>query len=279
MRAKSDRPKSFRNGEVGYIHKIGESMTTTYMARPKRMPRVPDAELHIKFGPLCRSWYVNQSERIEQLAKILSVPPWALDAMHVGWDGEAWTFPEQNSRGQIVGVTRRFVDGSKLCVVGSRRGLTYADDWADGSKPIFIVEGGSDVAAGIAMGLSVIGRPSNVGGVDYLVPMLSKHDRPMIVVGERDQREHESLAEIVRKTHDPKCTGCRSCWPGKAGAVSTSNALSKRLNRLVQWGFVPDGMKDLRAWLVSRGANPLNQIAMDRIGASFVRRMKNAERL
>ena len=101
----------------------------------------------------------------------------------------------------------------------------------------------------------------------------------MIVVAERDRKEHDSLADVVRDSHDPECTGCRLCWPGKAGAESTALALQGRLKRLVAWGFCPDGAKDLRAWLVSRGGNPDNRIAMERFGASFTRRMRNAKRV
>ena len=278
MRVKSDRPKTFRDGSVGYIHKLKDDVDTVKLAaRRKKPPRKPDAELHVRFAPLCRSWYVNQSARIEELAKELSVPAWALDAIKVGWDGEAWTFPELNHRGQIIGVNRRLADGKKICVVGSRRGLTYADAWPDATGPVVIVEGGSDTAAAIAMGLAVVGRPSNVGGIDYLTRMLQAVERQVVIIAERDRKEHESLKEVVRRQHDPKCTGCRSCWPGKAGAVATSMSLSKRLNRIVQWSFSPDGAKDLRAWMVSRGVDRNNQAGLERIGKSFLRRIRNVK--
>ena len=278
MFVKSDRPKTFTNGDVGYIHKLKDDVGPMILAaRRKKPPRKHDAELHVRFAPLCRSWYVNQSARIEALAKELSVPAWAFDAIKVGWDGEAWTFPELNHRGQIIGVNRRLADGKKICVVGSRRGLTYADCWCPDKVPVIIVEGGSDTAAGIAMGLSVVGRPSNIGGVDYLARLLKGLDRPMCIIAEQDRKEHDTLAEVVRRQHDPKCTGCRSCWPGKAGAIAMSMSLSKRLNRIVQWSFPPDGAKDLRAWMVSRGVDRNNQAGLERIGKSFLRRVRNVK--
>ena len=278
MKVKSDRPKTFKDGNVGYIHKLKDDVGGPMImaARRKPKPKKLDSELHVRFAPLCRSWFINQAARIEALAKELSVPAWALDAIKVGFDGEAWTFPELNHRGQIIGVSRRFVGGRKICVVGSRRGLTYAEDWADAKGPVIIVEGGSDTAAGIAMGLAVIGRPSNLGGVDYLARMLKGVDRQAVIIAERDRKEHDTLAEVIRRQHDPKCDGCRQCWPGKAGAVETSMRLSRRLNRIVQWSFPPDG-KDIRDWMVSMKVDRNDQDALARIGKSFLRRIRNVK--
>ena len=280
MNIKSDKPKTFRDGSVGFIHKLSDNDGATSMkivARVKK-PRVTDAELNFRFAPQCRSWYVGNGDKINELARMIGVPTWVLDVLKVGWDGEAWTIPERNHQGLVVGVSRRLLDGSKLCVVGSRRGLTYADDWDSGDGPLFIVEGGTDVAAGLAMELAIVGRPSNVGGVEYLTRLLCRVNRRIIIVGERDRKEHDSLSKAVRSGHDPKCGGCRLCWPGKAGAVATSIALSRRLNRIVDWSFPPDDVKDLRTWFIARGVDINSRAALRRIGESFVRRMKNARK-
>ena len=39
--------------------------------------------------------------------------------------GPAWSFPERNERGDIIGITVRMMDGKKLEIAGSKRGLTY----------------------------------------------------------------------------------------------------------------------------------------------------------
>lgn len=272
MRAKSDKPKTFKDGTVGYIHKLkDDGGSAMRIVARKKKPRVHDTELHVRFAPLCRSWYVGKSDRIEKLAAILSVPTWALDTLHVGWDGGAWTFPEQNHRGQIVGVNRRLLDGSKFCVIGSRRGLTYADDWSDGIGPVFLVEGGSDTATGIAMGLSIIGRPSNLGGIEYLSRMLAKVQRRIIIIGENDEKDRSTLPA----THDPECQCCGQCFPGQFGAIETSKRLSRKLNRIVPWVLPPDGAKDLRAWLAKWRPDPNNDKAMRKFGQVFIRRVSN----
>lgn len=272
MRVANDHPKVTTLG-TGYIHKIGEPMTVAIPTeKPRKRPS--DSELHARFAPLCRSWYVGQETAIKQLALSLGVTAWALDALRVGWDGGCWTFPELNHRDQIVGVTRRFPDGGKVCLTGSRRGLTCVEDWTDAPGPIFIVEGGSDVAAGLTMGLCVVGRPSNTGGVDYLVKLLGKHDRRVVVLAERDKKDRATLPE----SHDPNCHCCLRCFPGKAGAIETSSRLIDRLGRLIDWSFLPDGKKDLRAWLNGSGANPHNVDAMARMAGRLIARTRNAIR-
>lgn len=195
------------------------------------------------------------------LAAMLGVASWALDVLRVGY-GElfgsmCWSFPERNAQGQIVGINRRLVTpvngDNKRGAPGSRRALTYCVGWDDYKGPVHIVEGGSDTAAGLTLGLCVIGRPSNLGGVRYLTRMLrTTVSRRIVVFGERDRKKHEDLKPLVQKRHDPKCRGCIACWPGKFGAIQAAATLSKRLPlriRKVEWRLLPDEAKDLRAWL------------------------------
>jgi len=84
-----------------------------------------------------------------------------------------WQIAERDAQGNVIGLAQRFDDGRKCYVSGGHRGLTlawplpsYAGSSAD--DPVFIVEGASDVAAGIGIGLTVIGRPSALGGKKLL---------------------------------------------------------------------------------------------------------------
>ena len=247
-------------GNGGWLHKrLGAA--TTFL--PPKEKRVTDTELHIRFAPLTRRWYVNQGERVTTLAAELGVAAWALDLLHVGWDGTAWTMPEQNHAGLTVGINRRFEDGKKCCMVGSRRGLTYADDWSEAEGPVFIVEGASDVAAGLTLGLCMVGRPSNTGGVEYLWKLLQKQNRRMVILAERDQKENPA--------HDPACKCCGQCFPGKFGAIQTSIRLSKKLERIVEWRFLPGKAKDLRVWLNEAGPDLENEKALWRLRMSLLR--------
>ena len=143
-----------------------------------------------------------------------------------------WSFPERDAHGNVIGIQRRFAGGDKRRLPGSKSGLTFADHWDAGSGPLLLVEGATDVAAAMMLELSVIGRPSNRGGVALLGELLQSFDsdRDIIVLGERDQKNS-------------------GLWPGRDGAIHTATELAKRLNRSIHWALPPDNQKDLRAWV------------------------------
>jgi hypothetical protein len=82
---------------------------------------------------------------------------------------------------------------------------------------VFLVEGPTDTLALAACRLSVVGRPSNTGGVELLANLLGSLDpsRMIVVVGENDRKPDGS-------------------WPGKEGAKRTAEELARKLNRPVQ---------------------------------------------
>jgi len=264
MRCESDKPA--KNG--GWLHKREGAKPMIMAARKKQAKRLTDAELHMRFAPLCRHWWQDRGGKSDRLAEQLSVAYRSLDEIRCGWDGEAWTVPERTPRGYITGVSRRLADGNKLCVPGSRRGLVFSDTMPL-SGQLLIVEGASDVAAGITLGLAVVGRPQNIGGVEQLVRFIRPmQNRKIIIIAERDEKDR-----TVLQNHKPRCRCCNQCYPGKYGAIQTSIKLSNRLQRLVGWTFLPDGAKDLRGWLNGKRADPNNLDATAALGQSLLRRI------
>ncbi len=262
----------------GSMHRLTERPQPQQPRRvqPKRK-RLSDNELHAKWAPQARHLWKGADAAVARLARHLGVASWALRGLLVGYGELAgsicWSFPEWNSEGQIVGINRRLVapiDGeNKRCAPGSRRGLTYTHGWDNPPGPIHIVEGGSDTAAGLTLGLCVIGRPSNVGGIVYLSDMLRYRmmsGRRIVVFAELDRKRHEDLKPVVQKRHDPKCQGCMLCWPGKFGAKQTAAALHNRLSRRVEWRFLPDKAKDLRAWLNAQSVDVEDTTATFELG-------------
>ncbi len=192
------------------------------------------------------------------LAAKLGVRVEALDQLKVGVLKERgqyiWLFPEFDSHGKLIGLQRRYPDGKKLMVRGSERGLTLCGDGYADAKTIYIVEGASDCAALMSQGICVIGRPSNSGGVKYLIALLAKcPGKPeIIVVGENDRKPHEHLSAAVQLSHKPSCTGCCRCWPGRSGAESVARQLRDALQRKVQVWLPPESVKDIRELLLSQ---------------------------
>jgi hypothetical protein len=204
--------------------------------RPVVVKSRPPAALPARdWRSLADEYRTTAGDRIGQLAADLGVVADALHAIGVGWNGRAWTIPTRDAAGLVIGLATRFPDGSKRFVRDGRSGLFYAPgQWGQGAGPVFLVEGMTDAAALLSLGLAVIGRPSNTGGVRHLVEMLADwpEDRGIVVVGERDEKPDGD-------------------WPGRNGAVKTAERLADQLYRHVAWTLPPEPFKDSRAFVRS----------------------------
>lgn len=139
-------------------------------------------------------------------------------------DGE-YHIPERDAAGVIVGTQRRMDSGKKIMVKGGHRGLTYTyplNAYAGTAEddPVFIVEGMSDAAAGIEIGVDIVGRPSCTGGVTHLSALLK--DRHVCILAENDDAGRD---------------GAKSVAEGIYPAVASVRIVSP-----------PEGAKDLREW-------------------------------
>ncbi|WP_419191362.1 YfjI family protein [Saltatorellus ferox] len=120
---------------------------------------------------------------------------------------------------------------------GAARGLVVPEHLDDLPGPVLIVEGASDVAACLTLGLPAVGRPSNSAGSKQLLHLL--RDRVVLVVGERDEKPDGR-------------------WPGRDGAVAVADKLADRWGRTVPWSLPPAKIKDVREWLASRVSEGLD---------------------
>ncbi|MBL4702618.1 MAG: hypothetical protein JKX85_15330, partial [Phycisphaeraceae bacterium] len=188
----------------------------------------------------------TETVRVADLARDLGVTTKAFVSLRVGYsdDGKdlqgtpCWTFPEKYADGSISGIKRRLVTpdakgNTKKNAYLSTEGIYFADDWHTKPGPTFIPEGGSDTAAFISMGLSVIGR-SGLGLSEELLKLMSVHpERQYIIVGENDRRVKDGKEQ----------------WPGRTGAINAANRGADKLDRSISWTLPPDDTKDSRTWL------------------------------
>ena len=100
------------------------------------------------------------------LVKELDVSIKSLDDWLVGYDGSSFTIPmfredlpEYYRENGFCGIQRRFSDGSKRCVTGSRLGLMYATQYIESDGEIFICEGFSDGISVYDLGFNSLARP------------------------------------------------------------------------------------------------------------------------
>jgi P4 family phage/plasmid primase-like protien len=72
----------------------------------------------------------------QALADQLGVSVASLRAIEIGlmpcddYNHWAWTSPERDSKGNVIGITKRYPNGKKLAVAGAERGLTYVKNQA-----------------------------------------------------------------------------------------------------------------------------------------------------
>lgn len=127
------------------------------------------------------------TDQLEALARQLGVTVSALQKVHCGWatqedlrllgaggagwdsyrpDG-AYSFPERNGAGRLVGFSFRAESGQKgapSSKYSCRRGLIVPAGLHHLGQPVLVVEGASDVAACLVLGLAAVGRPSKGPG-------------------------------------------------------------------------------------------------------------------
>jgi hypothetical protein len=190
------------------------------------------------------------------LADILGVRPEALTQLQMGYVPEAedepehWLFPERDAEGTIIGLLRRYANGKKKRLAGAQSGLIF-DPAAPIADVLLVVEGPTDVAAALTMGLCAVGRPNNLSGGELLAPLIRQkteaRDVLVVVLGENDEKED-------------------GLWPGKEGATRVAGQLSRLLGRRIAWAMPPDGIKDLREWLARDNPNLSKRTECRKVG-------------
>ncbi|TWT29816.1 hypothetical protein KOR42_54850 [Thalassoglobus neptunius] len=232
-------------GEAGWLHLLSEHPDRwrweSRTAAPPQVHHQPEKTQTPNRLPETLAQFAKFAELgLPELAEQLGLSIEVLRRLNVGYCKyeRCWSFPERDASGTVTGLQKRYRNGEKRRLTGTKAGLTYPDDWDTGSGPLLLVEGASDVAAAMLLGLSVVGRPSNRAGVNQLAELLVEvpEEREIVVLGERDQKPS-------------------GLWPGKDGAISTATKLAKQLQRPVGWSLPPDGCKDLREWLNQHGGD------------------------
>ncbi len=246
-------------------------------ARP-RPPRSRAVQISVDLNAmLARCAAAITEAQLRTLADELGVTAESLRALGIGWataadlrqlraSGAGWkddrpdgayAFPERDGAGTIVGFSFRAADGRKgspSSKVGSRRGLIIPDNLAERSGPVLIVEGASDAAASLDMGMAAVGRPSNASGCDDLAVLLG--GRNVIVLGENDRKDNGN-------------------WPGRDGAIKVAQSLSEALKAQIPCALPPEGHKDVRDFLKAK--NAADEPARHEAGRAFMAALAHVE--
>ncbi len=160
------------------------------------------------------------NERLHALACSLGSSAGSLQRLGLGWDGRAYTFPMSNDFGKVIGIRRRFPNGRKASVAGSKTGLFIPVELT-GRGLLLLCEGPTDTAAALDLGLDAVGRP-NCNSIVKMTVGATKHRTEIVVVADNDPA-------------------------GRTGAKKLAGTLALHCP-CVKIIVPPDGTKDLRQW-------------------------------
>lgn len=183
MRVTSPRPKTFKDGSVGYLHPLDGSVIVI-------PPKKEREKVNIDCAKLLEEWAGREipTHGVKKYAEMLGVSHQSLLVLGCQpapyWG--TFAFPMRDGNNHIVGIRLRNEEGRKWAQTGSHQGLFIPQMEYTGY--LYIVEGPTDTAAAVTMGVFAIGRPSCMGGVFDLIATIKRlHIRRAVVVADTDQ--------------------------------------------------------------------------------------------
>lgn len=245
MRAPSQKP--MKNG--GYWHSLTTAVPYKALPKPEEdKPQINAAAIMEEFTAGTKSWWVDE------LAKLLKVSRPALDKVGVAWapgallrrhmkwySKGAWAFPMRDGCGQMVGIRLRTNDGQKISVTGGRNGIFIPRD--NPQRTGYILEGPTDLAAALTLGLFGLGRPSCRGSVAYIGVAINRLNiQRCVIIADNDKPDR--FGEQV----------------GAAGAQTLATELhvpvaqmllpTKDLRKFLEWGGTRQLLNTMESHLV-----------------------------
>ena len=208
-------------GDAGYLHILIDQPKSQQHRLQRRITVRQDDKPDKDFTALQRQYSRQiKGEQLNDLSQRLGVSTQSLKRLRIGWDGVNYCFPMSDSQGWIIGIRRRFPDGRKVSLTGSKTGLFISADLSPEGL-LLICEGPTDTAAALDLGFAAIGRPNCNSKVDMTARFAK--GRKVVIIGDNDK-------------------------PGKAGVEKLGGKLLLHCLS-VKVIYPPDKTKDLRQWL------------------------------
>ncbi len=222
--------KTARNG-MGFLHRINDD--PHYVRPVARQQEAVMVDPHMQnISEQCRARMTPQL--LGELAESLGVSSESLDRLSVGgWASSrfAYSFPMRDESNAVIGIRLRSINGKKWSVTGSRSGI-FIPRKLPCSGPIYVVEGPTDTAAMLTLGLCCIGRPSNTAGNQYIVDYAKRF------LPRRDV--------VIVQNNDPVGSDARRMT--ESGSANLQSALLES-GASLNVAIVTPPVKDVREWL------------------------------
>jgi len=180
-----------------------------FVAKPKI---VRTSEPSVNFRPIFQKWS-NETDGyfLDGFAMSLGVSTEALQSIGCGWadrewaDREkrrdatpGWAFPMYDQHKNVIGLRIRAMDGSKWAMPRSRNGLFIPRE-VEHDDVAWIVEGPTDAAAALTIGLHPIGRPSCSACDDMVIAYLKRNRfRRAVIITDNDQPDKHGVIAGLR---------------------------------------------------------------------------------
>lgn len=172
--------------QKGTVHKIQEPLVIRNGIN-KDGDYSPSVKSTINWTALNKFYRSNcQFWRLFQYAALKGVLPASFLKLEIGFDGDAYTFPIYNKNFNIVGIQRQFSDGTKSMIKGSKIGIFIPIHFNQHKSSLFITEGVSDCAAGLDLGLNVIGRLNCSTGAEIIKSLVNNWKPQTYIIADND---------------------------------------------------------------------------------------------
>lgn len=145
--------------------------------------------------------YLATYDTLEPLVSQWDVDIGVLRSYGVGWDGQAWTIPMKNAYEKIIGIQKRFPDGSKCCVEESQLGLFIPIQYQifNQRPQLIITEGFSDCVIAAECGYFAVGKPCAGIGDEMVLEFVINHSIASIYITADNNLPGIEYSRILQK--------------------------------------------------------------------------------
>jgi hypothetical protein len=181
MRIQSETP--MRNG--GWLHRTNQTIPYIAPVRKAIEDKLIDAQA------MWQRWFDRTDHQLlDGLGVSLGVDTDCLKAIGCAWSTfGAWAFPMRDPSGKVSGIRLRNDKGDKWAVKGSKAGLFIPSEYSYiTDRVLYLVEGPTDLAAAMTIGLRAFGRPACLGQENLILAYIAqqKIDR-LVIVTDNDE--------------------------------------------------------------------------------------------